>query len=150
MEEVKQKKKGELVDVQATVMKETLDGINSICETSGLTIGEVIDRLTLKMVPYEADFAIQLAQEQMVICLSGLDEEEYTKAFIEILVVLLAALPTEELGTLGARAIEKRHEIIQQIADMTEMDKNEDSKCFSEIIDQMVKEIKDTRRKDKQ
>lgn len=150
MEEVKQKKKGELVDIQATVMKETLDGINSICETSGLTIGEVIDRLTLKMVPYEADFAIQLAQEQMVICLSGLDEEEYTKAFIEILVVLLAALPTEELETLGARAIEKRQEMIQQIADMTEMDKNEDSKCFSEIIDQMVKEIKDTRRKDKQ
>ena len=46
-----EQKKSTLKEIKATVMPQTAEGLQMLMEETGLTIGEVIDRLTLQMCP---------------------------------------------------------------------------------------------------
>ena len=46
-----EQKKSTLKKIKATVMPQTAEGLQMLMEETGLTIGEVIDRLTLQMCP---------------------------------------------------------------------------------------------------
>ena len=45
-----EQKKSTLKEIKATVMPQTAEGLQMLMEETGLTIGEVIDRLTLQML----------------------------------------------------------------------------------------------------
>ena len=46
-----EQKKSTLKEIKATVMPQTAEGLQMLMEETGLTVGEVIDRLTLQMCP---------------------------------------------------------------------------------------------------
>ena len=69
-------KKSTLKEIKATVMPQTAEGLQMLMEETGLTIGEVIDRLTLQMCPDDLGFAVCFAQEQVFFTISNLPEEE--------------------------------------------------------------------------
>ena len=58
-------KKSTLKEIKATVMPQTAEGLQTLMEETGLTIGEVIDRLTLQMCPDDLGFAVCFAQDQV-------------------------------------------------------------------------------------
>ena len=58
MELSMKQKKSTLKEIKATVMPQTAEGLQMLMEETGLTIGEVIDRLTLQMRPDDLGFAV--------------------------------------------------------------------------------------------
>jgi len=60
-----EQKKSTLKKIKATVMPQTAEGLQMLMEETGLTIGEVIDRLTLQMCPDDLGFAVCFAQDQV-------------------------------------------------------------------------------------
>ena len=69
-------KKSTLKEIKATVMPQTAEGLQMLMEETGLTVGEVIDRLTLQMCPDDLGFAVCFAQDQVFFSISSLPEEE--------------------------------------------------------------------------
>ena len=59
------KNSGELVEIKATVMEETANGITRLMEQTGMEMGEAIDRLALHLKPYDPDMASNIALEEM-------------------------------------------------------------------------------------
>ena len=53
-----EQKKSTLKEIKATVMPQTAEGLQMLMEETGLTIGEVIDRLTLQMCPDDLGFKL--------------------------------------------------------------------------------------------
>lgn len=137
-------KKKKVVDIKVTVMRETAEILTEISNTSGLTKGEIIDRHTMNMVPHDPDYAVELAIEESLICLSGLNEKQYIQAFTDLLAVLLAAIPTEGLTLLGSKVLEYRNTMLKELTDV--IDENEDNKNFTEEINRLVKEVENNRR----
>lgn len=92
------KEKEVVTTIPVTVLRQTEAGLQQLSHDSGLTIGEVIDRLTLKISPDNREIAVQFAAEQIIIAFSGLPESEYKRAFCDLLVYLASAIhPNQEL-----------------------------------------------------
>ena len=77
-------KQGLLTELDTTVMKATMIALKIMAESSDLSIGEVIDRLILKMCPLDAHLAVTLALERIKITFSVLSDEERSKALKEL------------------------------------------------------------------
>ena len=92
-----EQKKSTLKEIKATVMPQTAEGLQMLMEETGLTVGEVIDRLTLQMCPDDLGFAVCFAQDQVFFSISNLPEEEQEKA--------LSAALIKDLGTLYTHAL---------------------------------------------
>ena len=80
-----EQKKSTLKEIKATVMPQTAEGLQMLMEETGLTIGEVIDRLTLQMCPDDLGFAVCFAQDQVFFSISSLPEEEQEEALTKII-----------------------------------------------------------------
>lgn len=65
-----EQKKSTLKEIKATVMPQTAEGLQMLMEETGLTVGEVIDRLTLQMCPDDLGFAVCFAQDQIFFSIS--------------------------------------------------------------------------------
>lgn len=92
------KEKEALTTIPVTILRHTEAGLQKLSHDSGLTVGEVIDRLTLKISPENREIAVQLAAEQIMIAFSGLPGSEYKNAFCDLIVYLISVLhPNEEL-----------------------------------------------------
>lgn len=79
-------KKSILKEITATVMPQTEEGLQTLMEQTGLTIGEVIDRLALQIYPEKPEQAILLAEEQVIFSLTKLTEKQTEKALTEIII----------------------------------------------------------------
>lgn len=137
---MRKKKKAVLTELQAMVMSETKNGLQEIAEKTGMTIGEVIDRITVRMRPYTLDLAVQLAQEEMTICLSGLTTDDFEKAFYEILVSLMSVVGTDQetLEQLTEAAKEKREQLMQNITSLSE----DEQKALRDSADEFLRDGK--------
>ena len=103
-------KKSTLKEIKATVMPQTAEGLQMLMEETGLTIGEVIDRLTLQMRPDDLGFAVCFAQDQVFFSISNLPEEEQEEALTKIIIFLAGLVPVDHLKGLEQAAISKRAE----------------------------------------
>lgn len=83
-----EQKKSTLKEIKATVMPQTAEGLQMLMEETGLTVGEVIDRLTLQMCPDDLGFAVCFAQDQVFFSISNLPEEEQEEALTKIIIFL--------------------------------------------------------------
>lgn len=90
------KEEAKLREIKATVMRNTEESLRKISQESGMTIGEVIDRLTLRMCPKDVEIALQLIEEEIIICFSGLDHADCENAFVMLVTDLVASLPINE------------------------------------------------------
>lgn len=104
-----------LKEIKATVMPQTVEGLQVLMDQSGLTIGEVIDRLALHIRPYELAPAVLLAVEQVIFSVSNLPEEQLEDALSEIMVYLAAFVPADRLKDLERKVLESRTEKLEAI-----------------------------------
>ena len=103
--------------IEATVMKMTAEGLEKLSNETGLSIGEVIDRLTMNMRADNKDLAVSIAYQEVIMLLSRLPQEENSAAFIIRGLAMgknlsYYAYPSNEesriLGMNSARAIKKQ------------------------------------------
>ena len=141
-----EQKKSTLKEIKATVMPQTAEGLQMLMEETGLTIGEVIDRLTLQMCPDDLGFAVCFAQDQVFFSISSLPEEEQEEALTKIIIFLAGLVPVDHLKGLEQAAISKRAERLKEykeyIEDLPEKDTNEDITFITEKINEMNLRVK--------
>lgn len=107
-------KKSILKEITATVMPQTEEGLQTLMEQTGLTIGEVIDRLTLQMYPEKTEQAILLAEEQVIFSLTKLTEKQTEKALTEIIIFLAGYVPAERLMELQKKVAASREKNLER------------------------------------
>jgi len=90
--------------IEATVMKMTAEGLEKLSNETGLSVGEVIDRLTMQMKAKDKDLAVSIAYQEVIMQLSNLPQEETNSAFLELVTVLLAMVPEEYVEDVYERA----------------------------------------------
>lgn len=109
-----EQKKSILKKIKATVMPQTAEALQTLMEQTGLTIGEVIDRLTLQMYPNKLEQAVLLAVEQVMFSISNLPEEQAEIALTETLVFLAGFIPAGHLKGLEEKALINRAQRLEQ------------------------------------
>ena len=65
-----------LTEITATVLQQTKNSIEGMCEVSGLSIGEIIDRMALKWSAKDPEHATQLILDDMIIHTRNLSPED--------------------------------------------------------------------------
>ena len=104
-----------LKKIKATVMPQTTEALQILMERTGLTIGEVIDRLTLHIRSCELQDAVWLAREQVIFSVSALPEDQVEEALREVIVFFAGYVPTDQLKDLEKQAIESRAEKLEEV-----------------------------------
>lgn len=114
-----------LEKIEATVMPQTAESIRKSQEETGLTIGELIDRMTLHIKPRDAKVAIQLILEDVAIIISELTTEQTLEVLSAITSTLTALLPLDSMKLSFHDAIEKQQALLHSLMDMSEEDREE-------------------------
>ena len=104
------KKESILKEIKATVMPQTAEGLQTLMDRTGLTIGEVIDRLTLQMRPDDLEIAVCCAQDQVFFSISNLPKEQAEEALEKIIIFLAGFVSADHLRGLEQKAISTRAE----------------------------------------
>lgn len=92
-----------IAEINVKVMAKTKEVLESIAETGGLSVGEVIDRLVLKLSPDDVDIAHVLILENILINTSRLTREESDAAILKVLKVLESACVEDMRNEMGER-----------------------------------------------
>ena len=129
-----EEKQIQLVPIEASVMPQTAQALEKLSHDADLTKGEVIDRLTLRMTAHQVDYAVQLANEEVMMCLSGLNHDDFQVAVPGLMVNLAAAMDSKELEQLVGEAKAKQEELMQGFADMPQ----EDMEALKKALEQMA------------
>lgn len=95
-----------VVHLEATIMRQTRESLERAEEQTGLTVGEVIDRLALQMKPTDPQIAAELAAQEVAIILSGVPEDQRIDAMREMLTSMTALLPPNVVDEIHAAAKE--------------------------------------------
>lgn len=103
-----------LKEIEATVMPQTAEALKILMEETELTIGEVIDRLTLQMCPDKLEHAVLLATEQVMFSISNLPDEQAKIALTETLVFLAGFVPADRLKGLEEKALMNRAQRLEE------------------------------------
>lgn len=92
-----------IAEINVKVMSKTKEVLEDIAETGGLSIGEVIDRLVLKLSPDDVDTAHVLILENILITTSRLTQEQSDEAILKVLKVLGDACVEDMRNEMGER-----------------------------------------------
>lgn len=111
--------------LNVTVMRQTAESIHLLAKEAGLSEGEVVDRLTLKFTPTDADLAANILMEEMAMILAKLPRKEHKEVFTLIASMMLALLPPPDWQTLLDGANEIRTESFRTYEAATEEEKAE-------------------------
>ena len=109
-----EQEKSILKEIKATIMPQTAEALQILMEETALTIGEVIDRLTLQMYPDELEHAVLLATEQVLFSISNLPEEQAEIALTDTLVFLAGFIPAGRLKGLEEKALMNRTQRLEE------------------------------------
>lgn len=132
-------KKSILKEITATVIPQTEEGLQTLMAQTGLTIGEVIDRLTLQIYPEKPEQAILLAEEQVIFSLTKLTEKQTEKALTEIIIFLAGYVPVKHLIELQQKAVAKREENLRRLKQEIEQLPPRDAKKLIKELDILEK-----------
>lgn len=102
--------KTSLTEITVTVLQQTKNSIEVVCETSGLSIGEIIDRMALNWSANDLDHTIKLILDDMVIHTRNLSPDDFNLTVIGILDVIKRSLAKD-----NPKAIKKVIEEIEQM-----------------------------------
>ena len=114
-----------LEKIEATIMPQTAESIRRSQEETGLTVGELIDRMTLHIKPRDAKVAIQLILEDVAIIISDLTAEQTRETLSAVTSTLTALLPLDTMKLSFHDAIEKQQTLLHGLMDMSEEDREE-------------------------
>lgn len=135
---VQNEKQFELVCVEASVMPQTAAALQKLSHDVDLTIGQVIDRLTLRLTAHDVDHAVQLANEEVMSCLSGLNHDDFQIAFEKLVLNLAAAMSPEKLSSLVSQAQAQQEEMMKGFANMPQ----EEREALKAALEKMVEQEK--------
>ena len=110
-----------LTEIQATVIADTAKSLNEMSDTAKMSIGEVIDRLTLRFTPDDYEIAANIVETEILMIFSKLPEAEVEKGLRRVTTDLLAMLVKNENDWQ-----EIRRDTAKARADMIAMAKEED------------------------
>ena len=99
-----------LAEINVTVVSKTKEILEGIAETAGLSVGEVIDRMVLKLCPENVDDAHLLILENILITTKCLTREQLDETMLKVLKVLESACVGDEpneLTTTLKRVVDK-------------------------------------------
>lgn len=77
-----------LSEITATVATKTKKVLEDIAKTGGLSVGEVIDRMVMKLSPEDAQEAAMLILDNILITTSKLNQEQLNEAIFKVLDVI--------------------------------------------------------------
>lgn len=106
-------------EIKATVMSQTAESLAQLCANTGLSTGEVIDRLTMNMRPKEKELAVTMAFQEIIMILSALPEEENNAAFLDLITTLMVMVPGEFEDSLIKEAEEKRENLQKNLGSLS-------------------------------
>lgn len=133
-------KQFELVSIEADVMPQTAAALQKLSHDVDLTVGQVIDRLTLRMTAHEVDYAVQLANEEVMTCLSGLSHDDFQVAFEKLVLNLAAAMSPEKLTSLVEKAKAQQEEMMKGFADMPQEERDAIKAALEKMVEQEKKD----------
>lgn len=131
---MEKKNSSELVEINATVMKETANSINNLMERTGMTMGEAIDRLALHLKPSDPHMASTIVLEEMLYIFSHLDEQGIFEAIHRVMVVIGDCLPEDFIRSLPDDIKAYKAEAEQEYAEMSDDEKAQQMDTFKEFI----------------
>ncbi len=97
----------------ATILCKTDESLKQLCEVSGLSVGEVIDRLIINWEAHDAIFASQLILEDMLMHTRLLDREQLSLTFTIILSVIKKSMNEDDPDSLK-RVVEELDAILKE------------------------------------
>ena len=92
---MKEQKNTKLVHIEATVMPQTYNSLLHNQRDTGLSIGEVIDRLAVQIHAKDADMAAQIILEEMQIILRDLPVDQKAAAMWDVITTVSVLMPEE-------------------------------------------------------
>ena len=85
-----------LNELSVTVCKETRQTLDALASSSGLTLGEVLDRMVLAVSPSKVDNAHLLILDQILIATNRLNQEQFNEVILKVLKTLEEAFSQNE------------------------------------------------------
>lgn len=110
-----------LMELNTTVRMESKEILDALADASGLSVGEVIDRMLLAVSPSDVNNAFLLILDQVLIATQRLNQEQFNEVILKVLKSLEDAFakdePEEIVSTLK-KIVEKLS--VKKIKDNTE------------------------------
>lgn len=85
-----------LVELKATVISQSKEILESLASASGLTVGEVIDRMLLAVSPTDVNDAFLLILDQVLISTRQLEPEQFNEVILKLLQSIENAFAKDE------------------------------------------------------
>lgn len=99
-----------LMELNTTVRMESKEILDALSDASGLSVGEVIDKMLLAVSPSDVNNAFLLILDQVLIATQRLNQEQFNEVILKVLKSLEDAFakdePEEIVSTLK-RIVEK-------------------------------------------
>lgn len=83
--------------IELTVQATTAEDLEYIAQKSGLTTGEIVDRLIARASTDDPDIAERLAMDNLIIAVSKLSSENLVMAIFDIATNLMLANPAKDI-----------------------------------------------------
>ena len=99
-----------LAEINAKVLPTTKEALEGIADAGGLSIGEVIDRMMVKLSPEDAHDAALLILDNLLIATKRLNPEQLKEAILKFLKVLEGSFEDEEIISTTKGIVEKINE----------------------------------------
>lgn len=123
-----------LETIELTVMKTTVEDLNYLSQTSQLSMGEVVDRLTARISTEDPELAHVLIAEDMIVLMSRLSQENAMKVMCDIAKELMMPFPPEQMDQLVAEAKEARKESQEMFSAMTPEERADHRNEFEDFL----------------
>lgn len=103
----------EKVTITAEIMKDTAERLEQICEMTGMSVGEQIDRLCFNYHPYDAGLAAQMICESIVAHTSNLDDMQFDLAIYMVLNLFTKVLEKDNDKAAFTELVERAKAMLQ-------------------------------------
>lgn len=88
--------------IELTVQTATVEDLEYIAQKSGLTPGEIVDRLVARASTDDPDIAERFAMDSLIIAVSKLSGEDLVMAIFDIATNLMLANPAKDIDAFVA------------------------------------------------
>lgn len=88
--------------IELTVQTATVEDLEYIAQKSGLTPGEIVDRLVARASTDDPDIAERFAMDSLIIAVSKLSGEDLVMAIFDIATNLMLASPAKDIDSFVA------------------------------------------------
>lgn len=106
-------KQSKLQNLKVTVMSQTAEYLKKTSAVSGITMGEIIDKLCLKLTAHEPAMAAELILEDFVIHIQNMEDQEVFETIALVLSSIRKILGSGMPGNIR-QTIEDINEFLEQ------------------------------------